>query len=195
MYRILNELLQPYSLVFLISILAFANLWRQRRETRKRLLLLGIPLGGLLLLSMPAISHLAFGTLEWRFAPMTALPAGNQAIVVLGGGLLPKDEYRPTSLLGESTLYRCLHAAELYRGSGPCLVVLSGGAVRALQLERNDFEPRTWEAFWRAAVEGQRPDLIAADLGAMPAAVRKAKSRVLHRLREELGELLPAAPK
>jgi RNA polymerase sigma-70 factor, ECF subfamily len=65
---------------------------------------------------------------------------------------------------------------------------------RALQLVRNDFEPRTWEAFWRAAVEGQRPDLIAADLGVTPAAVRKAKSRVLHRLREELGELLPAAP-
>lgn len=66
---------------------------------------------------------------------------------------------------------------------------------RALELVRSDFEPRTWEAFWRAAVEGQRPDLIAAELGVSSAAVRKAKSRVLRRLREELGELLPAAEK
>jgi RNA polymerase sigma-70 factor (ECF subfamily) len=62
---------------------------------------------------------------------------------------------------------------------------------RALELVRGEFEPRTWEAFWRAAVEDQSPALIAADLGVTPAAVRKAKSRVLHRLREELGELLP----
>ena len=128
MYRIANELLQPYTLLFLISIAALAGLWRRRRETRTRLLLLSVPLG-MLLLSTPAVSYLAFGTLEWRFSPLTALPADNQALVVLAGGLLPKDEYQPASLLAENTLYRCLHAAELYRGSGPCLVVVSGGAV------------------------------------------------------------------
>lgn len=63
---------------------------------------------------------------------------------------------------------------------------------RALELVKAEFEPRTWEAFWRAAVDGQSPALIAAELGVTPAAVRKAKSRVLHRLREELGELLPS---
>jgi len=129
MYRIANELLQPYTLLFLISIAALAGLWRRRRETRTRLLLLSVPLGMLLLLSTPAVSYLAFGTLEWRSAPLTALPADNQALVVLAGGLLPKDEYQPASLLAENTLYRCLHAAELYRGSGPCLVVVSGGAI------------------------------------------------------------------
>ena len=61
---------------------------------------------------------------------------------------------------------------------------------RALELVRGEFEARTWEAFWRAAVEGQSPALIAADLGVTPAAVRKAKSRVLHRLREEVGDLI-----
>ncbi|HVA51598.1 MAG TPA: RNA polymerase sigma factor [Pirellulales bacterium] len=69
---------------------------------------------------------------------------------------------------------------------------LSGVYHRALELVQGEFEQRTWEAFWRAAVEGQSPALIAADLGVTPAAVRKAKSRVLHRLREELGELLPS---
>jgi RNA polymerase sigma-70 factor, ECF subfamily len=67
---------------------------------------------------------------------------------------------------------------------------LSGLYHRALELVRAEFEPRTWEAFWRAAVEGQPPDLIAADLGVTSAAVRKAKSRVLLRLRQEVGDLI-----
>jgi RNA polymerase sigma-70 factor, ECF subfamily len=62
---------------------------------------------------------------------------------------------------------------------------------RALEMVKCEFEQRTWEAFWRAAVEDQSPAVIAADLGVTAAAVRKAKSRVLRRLREELGELLP----
>jgi RNA polymerase sigma-70 factor (ECF subfamily) len=61
---------------------------------------------------------------------------------------------------------------------------------RALELVRGEFEDRTWEAFWRVAVGGQTPDTIAADLGVTPAAVRKAKSRVLHRLRQEIGDLI-----
>ena len=67
---------------------------------------------------------------------------------------------------------------------------LSGLYHRALELVRGEFEERTWQAFWRAAVEGQPPDLIAADLGVTPAAVRKAKSRVLLRLRQEVGDLI-----
>jgi RNA polymerase sigma-70 factor (ECF subfamily) len=61
---------------------------------------------------------------------------------------------------------------------------------RALELVRGEFENRTWEAFWRVAVGGQTPAAIAADMGITPAAVRKAKSRVLHRLRQEIGDLI-----
>jgi RNA polymerase sigma-70 factor (ECF subfamily) len=60
---------------------------------------------------------------------------------------------------------------------------------QALELVRLEFEDRTWKAFWRAAVEGQAPAIIAEDLGVTPAAVRQAKSRVLRRLKEVLGEL------
>ena len=67
---------------------------------------------------------------------------------------------------------------------------LTGLYHRALELVRCEFEERTWQAFWRAAVDGQAPAEIAFDLGVTPAAVRKAKSRVLRRLREEAGELL-----
>jgi RNA polymerase sigma-70 factor (ECF subfamily) len=61
---------------------------------------------------------------------------------------------------------------------------------RALELVRSEFEERTWAAFWRAAVECQNVANIAADLGVTPATVRKAKSRVLHRLRQEIGDLI-----
>jgi RNA polymerase sigma-70 factor (ECF subfamily) len=61
---------------------------------------------------------------------------------------------------------------------------------RALDLVRGEFEPQTWSAFWRCVIEGQSPAEIAADLGVTPAAVRKAKSRVLFRLRQEIGDLI-----
>lgn len=58
----------------------------------------------------------------------------------------------------------------------------------ALRLVRLEFEDRTWQAFWRATVDGEPPAAIAADLGVTPAAVRQAKSRVLRRLKDVLGE-------
>lgn len=61
---------------------------------------------------------------------------------------------------------------------------------RALEMIREDFTPRTWQAFWRVTVDGQRPVDIAEELKMRPGAVRVAKSRVLQRLRQELGELL-----
>ena len=63
---------------------------------------------------------------------------------------------------------------------------------RALELVRGEFEERSWQMFWRAAVDGHAPVDIATDMGVTAAAVRKAKSRVLHRLREEVGDLLDA---
>lgn len=62
---------------------------------------------------------------------------------------------------------------------------------RSLELIRNEFEDRTWQAFWRIAVEGQRPTDVAAVLGMTLAAVYQAKSRVLKRLRRELQGLWP----
>jgi RNA polymerase sigma-70 factor (ECF subfamily) len=61
---------------------------------------------------------------------------------------------------------------------------------RALDLIRSDFEDRTWQAFWRTAIEDQAPKDVAADLAMSPCAVRVAKCRVLRRLRAELGDLI-----
>lgn len=60
--------------------------------------------------------------------------------------------------------------------------------ARALEQIRGEFEERTWSAFWGTAVEGGAPKDVAHDLSMTPGAVRVAKSRVLHRLRETLGD-------
>jgi RNA polymerase sigma-70 factor (ECF subfamily) len=60
---------------------------------------------------------------------------------------------------------------------------------RALELIQPEFAERTWQAFWRTAVEGRATADVAAELSMSSGAVRVAKSRVLQRLREELGDL------
>lgn len=61
---------------------------------------------------------------------------------------------------------------------------------RALDLIRGNFEEKTWRAFWRSTVDGHPTDVVASELGLTPVAVRIAKSRVLARLREDLGDLI-----
>ena len=63
--------------------------------------------------------------------------------------------------------------------------------LRGLELIRGEFEDRTWKAFWRTAVDGRAPRDVAGELSMTSGAVRGAKSRVLQRLREELGDSNP----
>ena len=59
----------------------------------------------------------------------------------------------------------------------------------ALDSIRGEFHEQTWRAFWGVVVEGRAAADVAADLGMKPGTVRVAKSRVLLRLRRELGDL------
>ena len=61
---------------------------------------------------------------------------------------------------------------------------------RALDYVRGECTERMWQAFWRTAIDERTPADVGAELGMTPAAVRQAKSRVLRRLKQELGELL-----
>jgi RNA polymerase sigma-70 factor (ECF subfamily) len=61
---------------------------------------------------------------------------------------------------------------------------------RAVEQVRGEFEERTWQAFWLTAIEGRAPAALAGELGMTPAAIRQAKSRVLRRLKQEMGELI-----
>lgn len=56
---------------------------------------------------------------------------------------------------------------------------------RLMEIVRPQFEPRTWQAFRRQVVDGERADAVAAELGMKTGAVYMAKSRVLNALRRE----------
>jgi len=61
---------------------------------------------------------------------------------------------------------------------------------QALELIRPEVEERTWRAFWMVQFDNREPRDVAQELDMTPAAVRKARYRVLDRLRQELGDLL-----
>ena len=60
---------------------------------------------------------------------------------------------------------------------------------RALAAVRPHFQEQTWQAFGRVVLEGKTPCEVADELSMRPGTVRVAKSRVLQRLRQELGDL------
>jgi uncharacterized SAM-binding protein YcdF (DUF218 family) len=123
-YAFVSYLLRPYTLILILMGLALFIHWRRQREQRRRLLWLALPFLALVVLSMPAVGHLVVGSLEWRHPPLNERPEGATAIVVLGGGVLAPEL---GGELDSTSLYRCLHAASLYRQGKPCLVVVSGG--------------------------------------------------------------------
>lgn len=61
---------------------------------------------------------------------------------------------------------------------------------RALQIIQTDFQERTWQAFWKVAVEGRPVKDVAEELDMKPGTVRVSRCRVLARLRNEFGDLL-----
>jgi RNA polymerase sigma-70 factor, ECF subfamily len=61
--------------------------------------------------------------------------------------------------------------------------------TRALDLVREQFEEKTWKAFWNVTVEDRDPGDVAKDLHMSRSSVYVAKSRVLRRLREVMGDV------
>ncbi|MBP3954098.1 sigma-70 family RNA polymerase sigma factor [Gemmata sp. G18] len=86
----------------------------------------------------------------------------------------------------QSRLAQLAEVAPAYDDSADAAV--SALLRRGLELIRCEFEAHTWQAFWLTAVEGRAPKDVADELGMTGGAVRVAKSRVLHRLRAELGD-------
>ncbi len=62
--------------------------------------------------------------------------------------------------------------------------------LRALELIKADFQDQTWQAFWGVVVDGKLAKDVAEELSMRPGTVRVAKSRVLQRLRQELGDVI-----
>jgi uncharacterized SAM-binding protein YcdF (DUF218 family) len=129
MHRLVTGLLQPTFLLYLLTALGVALLWRKRQESRRRLLWLTVAFLALTLLCVPAVGHLALGTLEWPYPPLEQRPQDAEAIVVLAGYVIPPSGSRSQAELGEDTLRRCVKAMELYRQGKACPVLVSGGKV------------------------------------------------------------------
>lgn len=60
---------------------------------------------------------------------------------------------------------------------------------RGIELVRCQFEERTWQLFWQTVVEDRPTSEVAAEFDISANAVRQARSRVLRRLRQELGDV------
>ena len=59
---------------------------------------------------------------------------------------------------------------------------------QALANVRHHFAEQTWKAFWMVVIDGRETNDVAQDLAMRPGTVRVAKSRVLKRLRLEIGD-------
>jgi uncharacterized SAM-binding protein YcdF (DUF218 family) len=127
MYSFINYLLRPYTLALLFLAIGLVLTWRRRREGRRQLLWVVVPFLALVGLSLPAVGHLAVGSLEWRHPPLADRPQDVGAIVVLGSSVLAPDRGRERPELDSSAVHRCLEAARLYRQGKPCPVLVSGG--------------------------------------------------------------------
>jgi RNA polymerase sigma-70 factor (ECF subfamily) len=67
---------------------------------------------------------------------------------------------------------------------------LSAVYQRALRLIKSEFAETTWTAFWRVAIDNVPTDQVALELGVTPNTVRQHKSRVLRKLKDEMGEVI-----
>ncbi|MEM7476374.1 MAG: sigma-70 family RNA polymerase sigma factor [Planctomycetota bacterium] len=60
---------------------------------------------------------------------------------------------------------------------------------RALEHVREEFQPKSFQAFWRTTIDGILVAQVAEELGITKATVRQHRSRILRRLRQQLGEM------
>ena len=93
---------------------------------------------------------------------------------------------RPQAAGGTRAMMQLLGWAEdassVFGEAPPSSSILAG-----MEIVQAEFEERTWQAFWRTTVDGMPTAQVAEELGISVNAVRLAKSRVLRRLREQLG--------
>ncbi len=61
--------------------------------------------------------------------------------------------------------------------------------ARAVEQVRGEFETRTWEIFERSVIDLIQTAQVAREFQLSPAAVRQVRSRVLRRLRQQLGDI------
>jgi RNA polymerase sigma-70 factor (ECF subfamily) len=105
--------------------------------------------------------------------------------------LFRRNRGRPQAAGGSDALQNLQEMADPLPGPGEEeSVEIDQLYHRALEMVRSEFEERTWQAFWLTTVEGRLPADLAAELNMTTNNIRQAKSRVLRRLREEVGDVI-----
>jgi uncharacterized SAM-binding protein YcdF (DUF218 family) len=127
MNHLVEILIRPTFVLYLVMAAALVQLWRKRPDDRRRLWWVIGPFLLLSVISTPAVSYLALGTLEWQYPLQTELTERPEIIVVLSGYMTAPKEDRSKAVLAPDTYYRCLHALTLYRQVGGCPILVSGG--------------------------------------------------------------------
>ncbi len=128
-YPIVSRLVHPYAPLIIILGLVIARFWWKGRLSRMQRLSITFPYLLLLVMSLPAVSFLAFAALERPYPPLECRPKQVEAIVILGGYVSTPAGDQGYCVLGADTLSRCLHGAQLFHQGEPCWVIVSGGRV------------------------------------------------------------------
>lgn len=113
--------------------------------------------------------------------------SGRQPRAFGGSEALNYFEQIPTAAeRSETSEYR---STTLHRGCVQSENEIEQAMLReALSNVRGSFSEQTWKAFWMVVIDGREANDVAQDLGMRPGTVRVAKSRVLKRLRLEIGD-------
>jgi len=122
--KLLPIFIYPLGLVSLLLIVALIMIWR-RPKWAAGLIFLGLII--LFFFSNAWVSSALIRSLEWQNLAQGELPNA-AAIVVLGGGVLPKIPPRPWVEVSDEG-DRILYGAKLYRDGKAPKLILSGGRI------------------------------------------------------------------
>lgn len=127
MYYLITSLLEPLPLLLILLGVGLLSIRIRSGSNSNPLRFAWLIYSVLVVVSLPAFSYLALGTLEWQYSPNIRLPEDPQAIVVLSG-YTKEVQHDLEVVLGDDTLYRCLTASNVYQAR-PCPIILCGGKV------------------------------------------------------------------
>jgi len=122
--KLLPIFIYPLGLVCLLMIVALGLIWKRPKWAAG---IIALALIMLLFSSNAWVSTGLVRSLEWQNIPKGELPKA-PAIVVLGGGILPKVPPRPWVEVGDEG-DRVLYGARLYRQGKAPIIIFSGGRI------------------------------------------------------------------
>ena len=108
-----------------VAVAGLIRTWRACKTHKPWLATIGI--AGCFLLSWDPAAWLFSLPLLYPYSPVSVLPPGAQAIVVLSGKVYPPNDFRSYPVAGDDTYQRCRYAAWLHQRAPSTPILVSGG--------------------------------------------------------------------